>query len=93
MAGPWWVTLAGLSRDLSGVNTWHADAGELPDTVQTGGVVLTGHGQTFVDVDLAARARVTPATLTLEGAFCVHALPKVLAWVCTCRETNRTRSG
>lgn len=66
------------------VNTWHADAGELSDAVQAGGVILARHGQTLVDVDLAARAGVASAALALEGALGVHALSKVLARVGTC---------
>lgn len=64
-------------------HTWHADACELPDAVQAGGVVLAGHGQALVDVDLTARPGVSSATLTLEGALCVHTLPKVLTGVGT----------
>jgi len=69
--------------------TWHADAGELPDAVQTGGVVLAGHGETLVDVDLAPGAGVAPPTLALEGALGVHTLPKVFAGVGALR-TKRT---
>ena len=67
--------------------TWHADAGELSDAVQAGGVVLAGHGEALVDVDLAAGAGVAPAALALEGSLGVDALPEVLAgvgaWACT----------
>lgn len=65
-------------------NTWHADAGELSDAVQAGGVILARHGQALVYVDLAPRASVTPAALALEGALGVHALSKMLAWVGAC---------
>lgn len=65
-------------------NTWHADAGELSDAVQAGGVILARHGQALVYVDLAPRASVTPAALALEGALGVHALSKMLARVGAC---------
>lgn len=65
-------------------NTWHADAGELPDAVQAGGVILARHGQALVDVDLAPRAGVAPAALALEGALGVHALSKMLTRVGAC---------
>ena len=65
------------------MHTWHADARELPDAVQAGGIVLAGHGQALVDVDLAARPCVATAALTLEGALCVHTLAKVLAGIRT----------
>lgn len=72
----------------TGPNTWHADASELSDAVEAGGVVLAGHGQTLVDVDLTAWAGVTPTALALEGALRVHTLPKVLAWIGTCGLTD-----
>lgn len=70
------------------VNTWHADAGKLPDSVQAGGVILARHRQALVDVDLAARAGVATAALALEGALGVHALSKVLARVGACRRVE-----
>lgn len=70
-------------------STWHADAGELSDAVQAGGVILARHGQTLVDVDLAPRAGVAAAALALEGALGVHALSKVLAGVGACRRVGQ----
>lgn len=64
---------------------WHTDTGELSDPVQASGVVLTGHGQAFIDVDLATRTSISPATLTLEGALCVHTFTKMLTRVGTDR--------
>lgn len=79
------TSLLCCSRSSStGPNTWHADASELSDAVEAGGVVLAGHGQTFVDVDFTTWASVTPTTLALEGALRVHTFPKVLAWIGTC---------
>lgn len=70
-------------KKLLGLNTWHTDAGELSNAVQASGIVLAGHGQAFVDVNLASRACISPAALTLEGALCVHAFAKMLTWVGT----------
>lgn len=66
------------------MNTWHADAGKLSDAVQASGIILAGHGQAFIDVNLTTRPSISPAALTLEGAFCVHTLPEMLTWVGTC---------
>lgn len=63
--------------------TRHADTLELPDLVQTGGVVLTRVRYTLVDVDLAARAGVALQTLALERAQRVDALARVLTGVGT----------
>lgn len=68
--------------EVSG-HTGHADTGELSDAVEAGGVILAGHGQTLVDVNLTARAGVATATLALERSLCIHTLSKVLAWVGT----------
>lgn len=65
--------------------TGHADALELPDLIQAGGVVLAGVGEALVDVYLAARARVALQTLALEGPLGVDAFPCVLAWVGSCK--------
>lgn len=67
-----------------GLNTWHADAGELSNAVQASGIILAGHGQAFINVNLTTRASISPAALTLEGALCVHTFPKMLTWVGTC---------
>lgn len=64
--------------------TGHADALELPNLVQAGGIVLAGVGEALVDVDLAARARVALQTLALEGPLGVDAFPRVLARVGSC---------
>lgn len=69
---------------LIGLNTWHADASELSDAVEASGVVLAGHGQTFIDVNFTTWASVPPTTLALEGAFRVDTFPKVLTWISTC---------
>lgn len=83
-----WVALTVIYVNLtvSPHVTWHTDAGELSNAVQASGVVLAGHGQAFVDVNLTSRAGISPAALTLEGAFCVHTFTKMLTWV----GTNRT---
>lgn len=44
---------------------------------------MARHRQTLVDINLAARAGVSPSTLALERALCVYALPKMLAGVGT----------
>lgn len=82
-----------MQKAAVSVHTWHADAGELSDAVQAGGVVLARHGQTLVDVDLAPRAGVAPAALALEGALGVHALSKVLARVGACRWAGPEEEG
>lgn len=63
--------------------TWHADTGELADAVEAGGIVLAGHGQALVDVNLTARPGIAAATLALERSLCIHTLSKVLTWVGT----------
>lgn len=78
------VLLAALKYNSTGQNTWHADAGELSDAVKASCIIQAGHGQAFVDVNLTTRAGVSPTTLTLEGALCVHTFPKMLTWVGTC---------
>lgn len=64
-------------------HTRHADALELPDLVQAGGVILTRVRDALVDVDLAARAGVALQAPALEGAQCVDALALVLTGVGT----------
>ena len=61
--------------------TGHADTLELPDLIQTSGVVLTRVRYTLVDVDLTARAGVALQTLALERAQRVDALARVLTGV------------
>lgn len=73
-----------LAIQLKSFDTWHADASELSDAVEASGIVLAGHGQTFIDVNFAAWAGVTPTALALEGALRVDALPKMFAWIGTC---------
>ena len=63
--------------------TGHADAGVVPDAIQTRAVVLAGARRTLIDVLLAARPGVTPHTVTCEGAIGVHTLTSVLAGVGT----------
>lgn len=67
------------------LHTWHADAGELSNAVQASGVILAGHREAFVDVNLTSRACIPSTALTLEGALCVHTFSKMLARICTCR--------
>ena len=64
--------------------TWHANAGELSNAVKASGIILTRHGQAFIDVDFTTWASISPAALTLEGALCIHAFPKMLTRVGTC---------
>lgn len=33
-----------LKYNRIGLNTWHADAGELSNAVQASGIILAGHG-------------------------------------------------
>lgn len=63
--------------------TGHADAGVVPDAIQTRAFVLAGVGRTLIDVLFAARPGVTPHTVTREGAIGVHTLTPVLARVGT----------
>lgn len=68
----------------TGLNTWHADASKLSDPVEASGIILAGHGQTFIDVNFTTWASITPTTLALEGAFRVDTFPKMLTWIGTC---------
>lgn len=61
----------------------HTDAGELANSVKTCGLVAAGPRQTLVDIGLTARSRVATATLTQEGALCVHTPTQVFAGVGT----------
>lgn len=79
------ILLAVLKYNLIGLNTWHADAGELSDAVQASGIILAGHGNAFIDVNLTTWASISPTALTLEGTLCVHTFPKMLTWVGPCR--------
>lgn len=65
--------------------TGHADALELPDLIQAGGIILAGVGEALVDIYFTARAGVALQTLALEGALGVDAFPCVLAWVGSCK--------
>lgn len=78
------VLLSLLKYNLTSPHTWHAYTGELSNAVQASGVILAGHGQAFVYVDLTAWTFISPTTLTLERALCVHTFPKMLTWVGTC---------
>lgn len=80
-----WVTLTVIHISLAVCAhvAWHADAGELSNPVKTGGIILAGHGQAFIDVNLTTWAGISPATLTLERPLCVHTFSKMLTWVCT----------
>lgn len=71
--------------------TGHADALELPDLVQAGGVVLTRARHALVDVDLAARAGVALQAAALEGAQRVDAPALVLTGVGACGGVRRGR--
>lgn len=79
------LTVIYVNLTVSPHVTWHTDAGELSNAVQASGVVLAGHGQAFVDVNLTSRAGISPAALTLEGALCVHTFTKMLTWIGTDR--------
>lgn len=68
----------------TGLRTWHADASELSDAVEASGIVLAGHGQTFIDVNFTTWASVTPTTLALKGALRVDTFPKMLTWISAC---------
>lgn len=65
--------------------SWHTDAGELSDSIQTSGIILARHGKTFINVYFTSRSCISAAALTLERAFCVHTLSKMLTGVCTDR--------
>lgn len=69
--------------------TWHADAGVVPDAIQTRAFVLARVGSALVDVLLAARPGVTPHAVTREGAVRVHTLTAVLARVGTWRSRGK----
>lgn len=66
--------------------TWHTDALELPDLVQTGGFIQARVGQTLIDVQLTARPHVALQALALERAFGVETLSCVFTRVGTCNE-------
>lgn len=52
---------------------WHANASESSPLVQARSLILARAGFAFVDVDLAAGTRETPAAVALEGTGNVHA--------------------
>lgn len=68
---------------MSPLKSRHADAGVVPDAIQTCAVVLAGARSALVDVLFTARPSVTPHTVTREGAVGVHTLTAVLARVGT----------
>lgn len=76
---------------MTALNTWHADAGELSNAVQASGVILAGHGQAFVYVNFTSWSGISPTTLTLKGALCVHTFSKMLTWVGTCGEKAKVQ--
>lgn len=67
----------------SKTQTWHADAVEVSDLVQAGGLVPARVGRALIDVQLTARSHVAPLALALERALGVDALAGVLTWVGT----------
>lgn len=75
---------AGIALFPTCFYTWHADASELSDAVEASGIVLAGHGQTFIDVNFTTWASITSTTLALEGALRVDTFPKMLTWIGTC---------
>lgn len=63
--------------------TRHADAGVVPNAIQTSAVILAGVWSTLVDILFTPWPSVTPNTVTSEGAIGVHTLTAMLARVGT----------
>lgn len=68
---------------MSPLKSRHADAGVVPDAIQTCAIVLAGARSTLVNILFAARPSVAPNTVTGEGAISVHTQTSVLARVGT----------
>lgn len=68
---------------MSPLKSGHADAGVVPNAIQTCAIVLAGARSTLVDILFTARPGVTPHTVTCEGAISVDTLTTVLARVGT----------
>lgn len=63
--------------------SWHTDAVEPSNLIQTGGVIMAGVRHAFIDVHLATRSFIALKTLTLERAFGVEAATSMFARVGT----------
>lgn len=63
--------------------TRHADAGVVPNAIQTSAIILAGVRSALVDILFTARPSVTPNTVTGEGAISVHTLTTMLTRVGT----------
>lgn len=68
---------------MSPLKPRHADAGVVPNAVQTRAIVLAGTRGTLVDILFTAGSSVTPDTVTGEGAIRVHTLTAMLTGVGT----------
>lgn len=55
------------------IPTWHTDAVEPSNLIQTGGIIMARIRHAFVDVHLATRTLISLKTFTLERAFGVEA--------------------
>lgn len=63
--------------------TRHADAGVVPNAIQTGAIVLAWVRSTLIYILLTAWPSITPSTVTGERAFSVHTLTTMLTRVGT----------
>lgn len=63
--------------------TWHTDAMEASDLIQTCSVILAWVGHAFVYVQFTSSSHISLQTFTLEGTFCVYTLSSMFARVCT----------
>lgn len=76
-------TLIHLNLTVSPLKSGHADAGVVPNAIQTCAIILAGVRSTLVDILFTAWPRITPNTVTGEGAVRVHTLTSMLARVGT----------
>lgn len=65
------------------VHTWHTDAVEATDLIQTGGIIVARVRHAFIDVHLTTGSFIPLQTLALERAFCVDTATTVLTWIGT----------
>lgn len=68
---------------VSPFKSWHANAGVVPNAIQTCAFVLAGIRSTLIDILLTAWAGVSSNTVTGEGAISVHTLTAVFTRVGT----------
>ena len=63
--------------------TWHTDAMEASNLIQTGSIILAWVGHALVYVQFTLSTHISLQTFTLEGTFCVYTLSSMCTRVCT----------